>query len=53
MSSTFGYDENDSNIPYPTGVRDLKQGRGGYTTLSITVFPHCFLRKAQPGSEGN
>lgn len=51
MSSTFGYNENDPNTSYPDGVRDLKQGRG-YTTLGITVFPHCFFRKAQPGSEG-
>ncbi|MBF9143731.1 hypothetical protein [Hymenobacter properus] len=49
-STTFGYVENDSYITYPAGVRDLKQGRG-YTTIGITLFPHCLFRKAQlPGA---
>jgi hypothetical protein len=50
-SSTFGYNANATNTTYAPGVRDLKQGRG-YTTIGITVFPHCLLRKAQPVGEG-
>ena len=50
-SSTFGYNEKDSNTSYVPGVHDLKQGRG-YTTVGITVFPHCLFHKAQPNSSG-
>ena len=45
-SDTFGYAEKDRNTSYPPEVRELKQGRS-YTTLGITVFPHCLFRKAQ------
>lgn len=50
-STTFGYNEKDNYSVYPEGVRDLKQGRG-YTTIGITLFPHCLFRKAQPAGEG-
>jgi len=50
-SATFGYDVADRNTYYPAGVRDLKQSRG-YTTIGITLFPHCLFRKAQPTGEG-
>ncbi|MDO7853578.1 hypothetical protein [Hymenobacter convexus] len=50
-SATFGYNEGDTSISYDQGVRDLKQGRG-YTTIGITIFPHCLFRKAQPAGEG-
>ncbi|WP_210516795.1 hypothetical protein [Hymenobacter terricola] len=45
-SGTFGYNEKDTNTSYPAGVRDLKQSRG-YTTIGITLFPHCLFRKVQ------
>lgn len=47
LSDTFGYNPRDTNATYAPGVYDLKQGRS-YTTIGITVFPHCFFRKAQP-----
>ncbi|GAB3855399.1 hypothetical protein GCM10028822_26210 [Hymenobacter terrigena] len=47
ISDTFGYNPKDTNATYAPGVSDLKQGRG-YTTIGITVFPHCLFRKAQP-----
>jgi hypothetical protein len=50
-SATFGYDVDDRNTYYPAGVRDLKQSRS-YTTIGITLFPHCLFRKAQPTGEG-
>lgn len=45
-SSTFGYDPKNTTVAYAPGVSELKQGRG-YTTVGITVFPHCLFRKAQ------
>ena len=46
ISDTFGYPApKGSNITYAPGVSDLKQGRS-YTTIGITVFPHCLFRKA-------
>lgn len=48
-STTFGYDERNNQTVYLPGVRDLKQGRG-YTTVGITIFPHCLFRKTQPGA---
>ncbi|GAA3981843.1 hypothetical protein GCM10022407_28840 [Hymenobacter antarcticus] len=50
-SATFGYDERNSQTIYAPGVRELKQGRG-YTTVGITIFPHCLFRKVQPGGNG-
>lgn len=47
-SATFGYDERNNQTMYSAGVRELQQGRG-YTTVGITLFPHCLFRKAQPG----
>ncbi|MBF9223111.1 hypothetical protein [Hymenobacter ruricola] len=47
-SSTFGYYE---NATYAEGVRDLKQTRG-YTTIGITLFPHCLFGKAASAPEG-
>lgn len=49
-SATFGYNANDPNTSYPAGVHDLKQNRG-YTTVGITLFPHCLFRQAQPAPE--
>lgn len=49
-SATFGYNANDPNTSYPAGVRDLKQNRG-YTTVGISLFPHCLFRQAQPAPE--
>jgi hypothetical protein len=46
-SATFGYNEQDRSTSYSSDVRDLKQSRG-YTTLGITLFPHCLFRPAQP-----
>ena len=45
-SDTFGYNAKDTNRTYAPGVSDLKQSRS-YTTIGITVFPHCLFRKAQ------
>ncbi|MET4075890.1 hypothetical protein [Hymenobacter sp. UYCo722] len=45
LSDTFGYNPRDTNATYAPGVYDLKQGRS-YTTLGITIFPHCLFRKA-------
>ena len=50
-SATFGYDERNRPGPYSLEARELLQGRG-YTTLGITVFPHCLFRKAQPPTDG-
>ncbi|MFD2718084.1 hypothetical protein ACFST9_05120 [Hymenobacter monticola] len=50
-SATFGYNESDRSTYYSVGVRDLKQGRS-YTTIGISIFPHCLFRKAQAPGEG-
>lgn len=50
-SGTFGYNERNTQTLYPPGVRELKQGRG-YTTIGVTIFPHCLFRKAQSGGDG-
>ena len=44
-SATFGYDERNNQTVYAFGVNELKQGRG-YTTIGVTIFPHCLFRKA-------
>ncbi|GAB3578914.1 hypothetical protein GCM10027345_18320 [Hymenobacter daeguensis] len=51
-SATFGYDANDPGTTYSSGVRDLKQSRG-YTTLGITLFPHCLFKKAPVAPESH
>jgi hypothetical protein len=50
-SATFGHDGKDANTTFASGVRDLTQSRG-YTTIGLTIFPHCLFRKAQPTREG-
>ena len=45
-SSTFGYDRAKDDMALGS-VAALKQGRG-YTTLGISLFPHCLFQKAQP-----
>lgn len=52
-SDTFGYPPpKGTNVTYAPGVSELKQGRS-YTTIGITVFPHCLFRKAQPVPTGD
>lgn len=51
-SSTAGYNENDRNVILPDGVYNLKQSRY-YTTVGVTLFPHCLFRKPQPTSVGH
>ena len=52
-SNTFGYPPpGGSNAPYAPEASELKQSRN-YTTIGITMFPHCLLRKAQPQPTGN
>ena len=45
LSDTFGYNPRDTNATDAPGVYDLKRGRS-YTTLGITIFPHCLFQKA-------
>jgi hypothetical protein len=53
-SATFGYPPpKGSSVVYGPGISDLKQGRS-YSTIGITIFPHCLFHKAQavPASGG-
>lgn len=44
LSTSFGYNENDPDVPRGP-VYELKQGRG-YTTIGVTIFPHCLFRSS-------
>ncbi|GAA4040629.1 hypothetical protein GCM10022409_28220 [Hymenobacter glaciei] len=45
-SATFGYDDKNQQPTYSLGARELLQGRG-YTTVGITIFPHCLFHRSQ------
>lgn len=51
-SNTAGYNQNDRSVILPDGVYALKQSRY-YTTIGVTLFPHCLFRKPQPNSGSN
>ncbi len=52
-SSTAGFNERDVNSygHLPEGVYALKRDRY-YTTISVTLFPHCLFRKSPLGNNG-
>ena len=48
-STSLGY---DPSLAAPSSADYQLQQPRGYTTISISLFPHCLLRKIQPNSEG-